>query len=233
MDCGLHLAIPGKLTFQHYLRFPSLPFQSHAAAHIQMCVKRMAVLGIDIRSQRTHDSCDIRRTAGTSEPFLSHRLYMTFPLILFARFRQHLQGINIEKAFPVQCHTGQNRIVQRLLHHVPIPAVRLNLQHSSGKKGQSNGCTCLGICRIVGQIIRKRKCLSHMGSANAAGQVKFFVYNAVPQPLTCRQHLLVLCKSGHIRHTAVKIYPTYRMSHRLRLFPHRQVGLMILKPQRL
>ena len=70
-----------------------------------------------------------------------------------------------------------------------------------------------------------------MCAADTSCYIQFFVYNAVPEPFTCRKQLLVIRQPCHIRHAAVKVHPAHRMSHRLRLLPDRQMCLMVMKAQ--
>ena len=145
-----------------------------------MSVQCVFTCGIDIGAEGADDSGNIRRTAGAAEPLLADRLYMILSLVLFTGLRQHLQRINIEEALSVQCHTGKHGVIQRLLHDIAIALVCLNLQHSSGKKSQTDSRTGFGICRIIGQIVSIRKSLAHMGSSDAAGDVQLLLNNILP-----------------------------------------------------
>ena len=186
---------------------------------------------IGIGSKRTDNSCNIGGTAGAAEPFLPYRLYMPLSFIPFTAFRNHLQRIHIKEALSVQRHSRQHRIIKCLFHYIPILAVCLCFQHSSGKKGKPDCGTGFRISRIVWQVIGKRKCLSQMCAADSSRHIKLFCYNTVPESFTGCKHGFIPGQPCHIRHAAVKVNRPHSVPHCLRLLLYRKMRLMILKPK--
>ena len=68
-----------------------------------------------------------------------------------------------------------------------------------------------------------------MGAADAPRHIELFLYDAVPDPPAGGKHLGIPCQSGRVRHAAVEIHCPHRVAHRLRLLPHRHMGLMIME----
>ena len=143
MKAHSHIAIPWQTAL--HLKFSSIVAKrcAYFAADVKMCKQAVILDSIGISSDRSHCSRYIGRTASAAEPFLSYRLNMMFSLIQSAVFWRHLQRIHIEKALSIECHSCQNRVIQRLFHHIGIFTFRLNLQHSSCEKDKSDGSATL------------------------------------------------------------------------------------------
>ena len=87
-------------------------FAFQRSAHIQVDKQSGVILGVCIGCNRTYCSCQVRRAARAAEPFLADRFYMEFPLILVACLRQYFQRVDVEEALSIECHAGQNAVVE-------------------------------------------------------------------------------------------------------------------------
>ena len=140
--------------------------------------------------------------------------------------RVHLQRIDVEESLPVKLHSCEDGVIECKLHDVRVFAVYLVFEHSFREEHQPDGSAGFAVCRVRGQVVIHRECLSHAGRADSAGDVHFAVDDILPQPPTCREKLPVARFGGEVGHSGVKIHRPDRvpggfglLAHRLRALP--------------
>ena len=187
----------------------------------------LRVLRVDILSERSQRSGNIRRAAGHSEPLLTDWLHMLLRRTVHAGNRPYFKRIYIEETLSVQGDPGQYRIIQCTLCDIHILALAGDLVHTQSEQCKSDRRATLGIVVLIRQIIINREALQMSGGTDTTGQVHTFLYNIIPKsPARLQQSLILICLC-QICHRAVQIDRTHRMPFRRRLLPHRLVRLGI------
>ena len=153
---------------------------------------------------------------------------MALVIVLLTGLRHYLQRIYIEKFLSVQRHTADHSVIQGSFHHIRITAVSGDLQHTSGKKYQSDSRTGLPVNRVVRKVVVEGKGFPMLCSADSSCYIHLPVYNIIPEFFTGFKKFPVFCSGSHLSHSCIKIDSSYCMSLGLVLVPHRFPRLIIL-----
>ena len=158
---------------------------------------------VKIVPQRSDQSCQIGRAAGTAKPFLPLYLDVGMPLVFEACLRQYFQGIYIEKAASVQGHSTDGAVIKGFLHHVPVAPVGVQLQHPLGEENKADGSTGFPVDGIVGKVIVKGEGLSVFGGTDTAGDIHSFLCQVIPECFAGIHQRWIAGFPGDISHAAV------------------------------
>ena len=199
------------------------------ASHIQMHVQRGRVVAdrVGVLLHVLHDARDVRRAAGAAEPLLAHRLDVRLAFVAMAGFGHHFKRIHVEEAFAVERHAGERGVVQRRFHDVRVFGFRLDLEHAAREEGERDGRAAFRVGGVVRQIVVKGEGLSHVGCADAAGDVELSVDDVAPQSFAGCQQVGVAGQSCHVGGSGVEVGGADGVAERFLLFRDRLVGLIV------
>ena len=133
------------------------------AISVKVTVIGCLVGRIRVFSNRSNQSGNVGRAAGTGVPGREQWFVMQVSCNDTGDPRKHFQGIHVEKAFAVQLHTSQNCIVESLFHHIAITSIHIQFQHTGSEEDQTDGSAGFCISGIIWQMIIGGKSFSDSG----------------------------------------------------------------------
>ena len=139
-----------------------------------------------------------------------------------------VQRIGVEIMLAVARQAGERTVEQRLLHHVGIFAVEVEMQHALRPEDQRDRGAGLGIGGIVGQVVVLGEALVGRGRTEPRGNVDLGGHDVGPQHLAGALEAVVLQFGREIGHRRIHVHGAHRVADHLALFAHRLVRLVVL-----
>ena len=139
-----------------------------------------------------------------------------------------VEGVGVEVVLAVAGEAAEGVVEERLLQHVGVAAVEVEVEHALGPEDQRDGGAGLGVGGGVGEVVGLGEALVGGGGAEAGGDVDLRGHDVLPEGLAGAFQAVVAELGGEVGHGGVHVHGADGVADDAVLLADRAVGLVVL-----